>query len=116
MWRACRLVSDTGLHHYNWSREKAEECFIKNTALAPLNIQTEVTRYIGWPGQATAYKVGELKILELRAAAKEALGEAFDIRNFHDVLLGAGSMPLDALEARIMAWVEGEQHATDSTE
>lgn len=105
MWRACRLVADTGLHHYNWTRAEAETCFNQNTALAPLNIQTEVTRYIGWPGQATAYKVGELKILELRADAKAALGEAFDIRAFHDELLGAGTMPLDALERRIDAWV-----------
>ena len=106
MWRACRLVADTGLHHYGWNREQAETCFEENTALAPLNIQTEVTRYIGWPGQATAYKVGELKILELRAMAKDALGERFDIRAYHDVLLGAGAMPLDALESRIEAWVE----------
>ncbi len=106
MWRACRLVADTGLHHYGWSREEAEACFNENTALAPLNIQTEVTRYIGWPGQATAYKVGELKILELRARAKEALGEAFDIRAFHDELLGAGAMPLDALDQRIQMWIE----------
>lgn len=108
MWRACRLVADTGLHHYGWSREEAEACFIENTALAPLNIQTEVTRYIGWPGQATAYKVGELKILELRTRAKEALGEAYDIRAFHDVLLGAGAMPLDALEQRIETWIEAQ--------
>lgn len=106
MWRACRLVADTGLHHYGWSREQAETCFNENTALAPLNIQTEVTRYIGWPGQATAYKVGELKILELREMAKDALAEDFDIREFHDVLLGAGAMPLDALDARLTAWVE----------
>lgn len=111
MWRACRLVADTGLHWYGWSREQAEACFKENTALAPLNIQTEVTRYIGWPGQATAYKVGELKILELRAAAKDALGDAFSIREFHDVLLGAGSMPLDALEARIMAWVNQKRES-----
>ncbi len=105
MWRACRLVADTGLHHYGWSRAEAETCFTDNTALAPLNIQTEVTRYIGWPGQATAYKVGELKILELRARAKEVMGEEFDIRVFHDVVLGAGAMPLDALEARIDQWI-----------
>jgi uncharacterized protein (DUF885 family) len=111
MWRACRLVADTGLHHYGWSREQAETCFNENTALAPLNIQTEVTRYIGWPGQATAYKVGELKILELRAMAKDALGEDFDIRDFHDVLLGAGAMPLDALDARLTAWVEEQLEA-----
>ncbi|MEM7329030.1 MAG: DUF885 domain-containing protein [Pseudomonadota bacterium] len=106
MWRACRLVADTGLHHYGWSRPEAEACFNENTALAPLNIETEVTRYIGWPGQATAYKVGELKILELRENAKTALGDTFDIRLFHDVLLGAGAMPLDALEHRIEAWVD----------
>ncbi|MEC7290390.1 MAG: DUF885 family protein, partial [Pseudomonadota bacterium] len=106
MWRACRLVADTGLHLYGWSREQAEACFNDNTALAPLNIQTEVTRYIGWPGQATAYKVGELKILELRAKAKTALGEAFDIRAYHDVVLGAGAMPLDALERRVDDWIE----------
>ena len=105
MWRACRLVADTGLHYYGWTRPAAEACFKENTALAPLNIQTEVTRYIGWPGQATAYKVGELKILELRAMAQETLGDAFDIRAFHDVLLGQGAMPLDALEQRIMDWV-----------
>lgn len=105
MWRACRLVADTGLHHYGWSRQEAEACFNQNTALAPLNIQTEVTRYIGWPGQATAYKVGELKILELRQHAKQAMGEDFDIRAFHDVVLGAGAMPLDALEQRVRDWV-----------
>lgn len=105
MWRACRLVADTGLHHYGWSRAQAEACFKNNTALAPLNIQTEVTRYIGWPGQATAYKIGELKILELRAVAIDAMGEAFDIRAFHDVVLGAGAMPLDALDQRVTDWV-----------
>ena len=109
MWRACRLVADTGLHHYNWSREEAEACFLENTALAPLNIQTEVTRYIGWPGQAVAYKVGELKILELRSLAQQELGDAFDIRLFHDAVLGAGSMPLDALEARIKSWILSQQ-------
>lgn len=108
MWRACRLVADTGLHWFGWSREEAEECFIENTALAPLNIETEVTRYIGWPGQATAYKVGELKILELRQMAKDRLGEAYDIRDFHDHLLGAGAMPLDAMEARMTSWVEAK--------
>jgi len=107
MWRACRLVADTGLHHYGWSREQAEVCFDNNTALAPLNIKTEVTRYIGWPGQATAYKVGELKILELRQNAKDAMNEDFDIREFHDVVLGAGAMPLDALEQRVHDWIDG---------
>jgi len=114
MWRACRLVADTGLHHYGWSRAQAEACFTDNTALAPLNIQTEVTRYIGWPGQATAYKVGELKILELRADAKSALGERFDIREFHDVVLGAGAMPLDALERRVEEWVADQLAPTSA--
>ncbi|MEM7458991.1 MAG: DUF885 domain-containing protein [Pseudomonadota bacterium] len=111
MWRACRLVADTGLHHYSWSRKEAEACFKENTALAPLNIQTEVTRYIGWPGQATAYKIGELKILDLRARAKETMGEAFDIREFHDVVLGAGAMPLDALDQRVQDWIDDWQRA-----
>lgn len=115
MWRACRLVADTGLHHYGWNREEAEACFNNNTALAPLNIKTEVTRYIGWPGQATAYKVGELKILELRAKAKSALGEQFDIRAYHDVVLGAGAMPLDALESRVETWI-ASQMAESSAE
>lgn len=108
MWRACRLVSDTGLHWYGWSRERAEACFQENTALAPLNIQTEVTRYIGWPGQATAYKIGELKIRALRAEAEAALGEAFDIRAFHDVVLGNGSVPMDVLEAEVKGWIAAQ--------
>ncbi|MEL6569269.1 MAG: DUF885 domain-containing protein, partial [Pseudomonadota bacterium] len=109
MWRACRLVADTGLHWYGWSREQAEACFIENTALSPLNIETEVTRYIGWPGQAVAYKVGELKILELRREAENALGADFDLRAFHDHLLGKGSMPLSTLQARMRQWVEDQK-------
>lgn len=108
MWRACRLVADTGLHWYGWSREEAEACFVDNTALAPLNIQTEVTRYIGWPGQAVAYKIGELKIRELRAEAKTALGDAFDIRAFHDVVLGEGSVPMNLLEAQVRDWIAAQ--------
>ncbi|MEL6956461.1 MAG: DUF885 domain-containing protein [Pseudomonadota bacterium] len=111
MWRACRLVADTGLHWYGWSREQAEACFIDNTALSPLNIETEVTRYIGWPGQAVAYKVGELKILELRAEAEAALGADFDLRAFHDHLLGEGSMPLSTLQARMRQWISDRQSA-----
>ena len=105
MWRACRLVADTGLHWYGWSREEAEACFKDNTALAPLNIQTEVTRYIGWPGQATAYKIGELKIRALRAEAEATLGDAFDIRAFHDVVLGQGAVPMDVLESQVKWWI-----------
>jgi uncharacterized protein (DUF885 family) len=108
MWRACRLVADTGMHWYNWTREEAEACFVENSALAPLNIETEVTRYIGWPGQATAYKIGELKILELRQRAKDVLGDDFDIRAFHDAVLGQGSMPLNALDLQIDAWIANQ--------
>jgi uncharacterized protein (DUF885 family) len=105
MWRACRLVADTGLHWYGWTRAEAEACFIENSALSPLNIKTEVTRYIGWPGQATAYKIGELKIRALRAEAEAALGDRFDIREFHDVVLGQGAVPLDVLDAQVKAWI-----------
>ena len=108
MWRACRLVADTGMHYYGWTREQGEACFKENSALAPLNIQTEVTRYIGWPGQAVAYKVGELKIRELRARAEAALGDQFDIRDFHHAVLRNGSVPLDVLEQKIDEWIAFE--------
>lgn len=108
MWRACRLVADTGLHWYGWSREEAEACFFDNTALAPLNIKTEVTRYIGWPAQATAYKVGELKIRKLREYAEQALGERFDIRDFHDSVLEEGAVPLNMLEKQVEAHVAAQ--------
>jgi len=106
MWRACRLVVDTGMHWKGWSREQAEACFFDNSALAPHNIKTEVERYISWPGQALAYKIGELKILELRKKAEDTLGDNFSIRDFHDVLLGDGGMPLDLLEAKMLRWIE----------
>jgi len=105
MWRACRLVADTGIHWKGWSRAQAEACFLENTALAPLNITVEVDRYISWPGQALAYKIGELKFLELKARAREKLGEGFDIRRFHDAVLLAGPLPMDLLEARVDAWI-----------
>lgn len=105
MWRACRLVADTGMHWYGWSREEAEKCFTENSALAPLNIKTEVTRYIGWPGQALGYKIGEIQIRNLRARAEQALGDDFDIREFHDLVLEKGALPLEILEARVDAWI-----------
>lgn len=105
MWRACRLVADTGLHWKGWTREQAEACFLENTALAPLNITVEVDRYISWPGQALGYKIGELKFLELRARAKAKLGARFDIRRFHDAVLLAGPLPMDLLEHRVDAWI-----------
>ena len=114
MWRACRLVADTGLHWYGWTREEAETCFRENSALAPLNIQNEVTRYMGWPGQATAYKIGELKIMALRHEAEAALGEDFDIRAFHDAVLAEGAVPMDVLDRQIRAWIAG-QLATEAS-
>jgi uncharacterized protein (DUF885 family) len=108
MWRACRLVVDTGLHWKGWSREQAESCFLENSALAAHNVKTEVDRYISWPGQALAYKIGELKILELRQRAKEALGTDFDIRRFHDAVLEDGGVPLNLLEKKIDRWIGQE--------
>jgi len=110
MWRACRLVVDTGMHWKGWTRDQAEACFFENSALAPHNIRTEVDRYISWPGQALAYKVGELKIWELRKRAEAALGADFDIRGFHDAVLGNGGIPLDILDQQIDIWI-AEQKA-----
>ena len=109
MWRACRLVVDTGMHWKGWTREQAEACFFENSALAPHNIKTEVERYISWPGQALAYKIGELKILELRKRAETQLGDKFDIRRFHDAILLDGGMPLDILETKINRWIFEEK-------
>ncbi len=116
MWRACRLVVDTGMHWKGWSREQAEACFFENSALAPHNIKTEVERYISWPGQALAYKIGEMKIIELRERATKTLGGKFNIREFHDAVLENGGMPLDLLEAKIDRWIfEQQQSQTPST-
>jgi uncharacterized protein (DUF885 family) len=106
MWRACRLLVDTGIHWKGWEREKAEECFFQNTALAPYNIKTEVDRYISWPGQAVSYKIGELKILELKEFSKSQLGHQFNIREFHDQILIDGSVPLNILDRKIREWVK----------
>jgi uncharacterized protein (DUF885 family) len=110
MWRACRLVADTGIHWKGWTADEAKACFVENTALAPHNIDVEVARYIGWPGQALAYKVGQLRILELRERARSRLGERFDIRRFHDAVLLAGPLPLELLERRVEAWVAAEEN------
>ena len=109
MWRACRLVADTGIHWLGWSLDQARACFADNTALSPLNIEVELARYVSWPGQALAYKVGELQILELRRKARAALGPKFDIRRFHDAVLLAGPLPLDLLADRIAVWIASEQ-------
>ena len=105
MWRATRLVVDTGIHAFGWPRQRAIDYMKANTALSELNIVREVDRYIDWPGQACGYKVGELRIRAMRARAEDALGAAFDVRAFHDAVLGAGALPLDVLDARIDAWI-----------
>jgi len=105
MWRACRLVVDTGLHALGWSREKAIEYLAANTALSLHEVRTETDRYISWPGQALAYKMGELKIRELRRMAEQSLGPRFDVRAFHDAVLANGPVPLPVLEERIRAYV-----------
>ena len=109
MWRACRLVADTGIHWKGWSIEEARKCFTENSALSEHNIQTELERYISWPGQALAYKIGELKLKELRARATERLGAQFDVRRFHDEVLLAGAMPLAMLEKRVDSWIADQQ-------
>lgn len=105
MWRACRLVADTGIHWLGWDIEQARRCFTENSALAPHNIQTELERYISWPGQALAYKIGELRFRGLRRDAEKALGENFNVREFHDKLLLSGALPLDVVSKRIQAWI-----------
>jgi uncharacterized protein (DUF885 family) len=106
MWRAVRLVVDTGMHYKGWTRQQAIDFFKDNAAKTELDIVNEIDRYIGWPGQALAYKIGQLKILQIRQRAETALGDKFDIRAFHDQLLGAGALPLDILEQRMDAWLE----------
>ena len=98
MWRACRLVVDTGIHAFGWWRQQAIDFMMSNTALTIHNITTEVDRYIAWPAQALAYKMGELKILEIRERAEKVLGSEFEVREFHDVVLGSGAVPLTVLE------------------
>jgi len=109
MWRACRLVADTGMHAMGWNIEQARRCFAENSALAPHNIETELQRYIGWPGQALGYKIGEIRLRAIRARAETALGDRFNVRDFHDALLVDGPLPLDLLDQRMDAWIESQK-------
>jgi uncharacterized protein (DUF885 family) len=106
MWRACRLVVDTGIHAKGWTREQVVTYMSENTALSIHEINTETDRYISWPGQALSYKIGEIKIRELRTEAETELGAAFDIREFHEVILAQGTVTLEILEKRVKAWIE----------
>lgn len=109
MWRAIRLVIDTGVHDKHWSREQMVDYFHRYTAMDEPNVQSEVDRYIAWPGQALAYKLGQLEILKLRQYAKDQLGSGFDIRAFHDEVLGSGALPLDILDQRVREWVDRQK-------
>ncbi|MCA8981237.1 MAG: DUF885 domain-containing protein, partial [Planctomycetes bacterium] len=104
-WRASRLVVDTGLHAFGWSRQRAVDFLVENTLLAPNNCENEVDRYIAWPGQALAYKLGQREILALRAEAEAALGESFRLSDFHDVVLGSGAVSLGALRTIVETWI-----------
>jgi prolyl oligopeptidase len=109
MWRAIRLVIDTGIHSMGWSRDDALKFFHDNSSKADHDIMVEVDRYIAWPGQALAYKLGQLKIRELRKRAEQKLGSRFDIRRFHDAVLGSGALPLDLLEKQMDEWLSRQQ-------
>jgi uncharacterized protein (DUF885 family) len=105
MWRACRLVIDVGLHAKGWSRQQALDYLASNTALSLHEVNTEINRYIAWPGQALAYKMGELKIKELRQRATSALGDKFDVRKFHDLILSEGTLTLRLMEKLVDRYI-----------
>lgn len=109
MWRACRLVVDTGIHHYKWPRQKAIDYIVEHTGKSVAEVTNEVDRYIVWPGQALSYKIGQLRIMKLRDRAESELGQRFDVRVFHEMLLSAGSLPLDVLETRVDEWIERQK-------
>jgi uncharacterized protein (DUF885 family) len=111
MWRAVRLVVDTGMHSMGWTRQQAIDFFRENTSKTDQDITVEVDRYIVWPGQALAYKIGQMKIRELRTRAEKELGSRFDVRAFHDAILEQGGVPLDVLEAHMDAWLRAKETA-----
>jgi uncharacterized protein (DUF885 family) len=105
MWRAVRLVVDTGIHAFGWSRQQAIDYLAQHTALTKKSVENQIDRYISWPGQALSYKMGEIKIRELRTKAETQLGAKFDIRSFHDTVIGQGSLPMAVLEDVIDDWI-----------
>jgi uncharacterized protein (DUF885 family) len=109
MWRAIRLVVDTGVHSQHWTRQQMVDYFHDHSSLDETNVQSEVDRYIAWPAQALGYKMGQLKLLELRDKAKTALGPKFDIKTFHDQVLDSGALPMDVLEQRVDAWIAAQK-------
>jgi uncharacterized protein (DUF885 family) len=112
MWRAVRLVVDTGIHYKDWTRDQVLQFMRDHSSANEAYFQAEADLYIAWPGQALAYKIGQLTILRLRKKAQAELGDKFDIRAFHDEVLGAGALPMDVLEKRIDAWIERTKRST----
>ena len=113
MWRAIRLVVDTGIHSMGWTREQALQYFRDNSAVPERDVVVEVDRYIVWPGQALGYKIGQMEIRRLRNEAESALGGHFDERAFHDTVLGEGALPMDILELQVRAWIASEKTRTN---
>jgi uncharacterized protein (DUF885 family) len=109
MWRAIRLVVDTGVHYKHWTREQMVDFFHEHSSVEDTDVQAEVDRYIAWPAQALAYKLGQLEILKLRDRAQRELGSKYDIRDFHDEILNGGALPMDVLDARVSAWIEAQK-------
>ena len=109
MLRAIRLVVDTGVHYKHWTRQQMVDFFHEHSSQDEPNVQAETDRYIAWPAQALGYKLGQLEILKLREQAQKELGAKYDIRAFHDEVLNGGALPLDILDERVMAWVEGQK-------
>jgi len=109
MWRAIRLVVDTGVHYKHWTRQQMVEFFHEHSSVEEPDVQAEVDRYIAWPGQALSYKLGQLEILKLGTRAERELGGRYDIRAFHDEILNGGALPMDVMDARVSAWINSQK-------